>query len=191
MFLIAAITGLLIAIAIGAFIYGTIQLSTYAFRVSTGRGIAVLLLPPYTLYFAFAELDQEEKAFPTAAWVFGLFVTALLMAIFWQPITLLATGQTDKLTAKSPGEVAAEEYGSEDSSEDSEDSEEAASDESGDQEDSGDESSESENDGEESAEKEGEESSGDDESADESSDGENSDNGGEQKSKEGNEDDSG
>ncbi len=171
MFLIAAITGLLIAIAVGAFIYGTIQLSTYAFRISTGRGIAVLLFPPYTVYFAFAELNQEEKALPTASWVFGLFVTALLMAIFWEPISLLATGQTDKLVAKSPGEAAAEEYASDGSSEDSEDSEESASDESGDQESSGDESSASGDDSEESAEDEGGEAEGgDDESADEGSD---------------------
>lgn len=185
MFLIAAITGLLIAIAIGAFIYGTIQLSTYAFRISTGRGIAVLLLPPYTLYFAFAELDQEEKALPTASWVFGISVTALLMAIFWQPITLLATGQTDKLVAKSPGEVAAEEHGSS-SDNSSEDSEKATSEASDDQDDSGDEASTDGDDGDEAAEKEGDNGSGgDDESADEDSD--DGSEGGEEESSEGDE----
>ena len=114
MFFIAAITLGLILVGVAAFIYGTIRLSKFAFRVSTGRGVAVLLFPPYALYFAFAELEEEDKAIPTASWLFGVVVTTLLLVLFQTPISLLLSGQTDKLEAKSPGEVATDKYGSTD-----------------------------------------------------------------------------
>ena len=111
MFFIGAITSLLIALGVGAFIYGTVRLSMYAFRISTGRGIATLLFPPYTAYFTFSELHEEEKAIPAAAWLFGIVVTALMLAIFWQPISYVMTGQADKLEANTPGQVASDKYG--------------------------------------------------------------------------------
>ncbi len=173
MFLIAAITGLLICIAIVSFVYGTIQLARYAFRVSTGRGLATLLVPPYTLYFAFAELDEEDKAIPTASWVFGLFVTVLLGAIFWQPISLLATGQTDQLVAEGPGSIAErgeEESSSEEPSAEAEEPTEE-SEASGDQEAEESSDDDSASDDEESADSEGD-SEGDSDSEDEADDSE-------------------
>jgi hypothetical protein len=92
----------LVLVAVGAFIYGTIRIATYAFRVSTGHGIAALLFPPYTVFFAFTGLDEEGKETPVAAWFFGLVVGAVLIALFFQPLSLLVTGQLDALRARSP-----------------------------------------------------------------------------------------
>lgn len=118
MFLVAAITLGLILLGLAAFVYGTIYLAKYAFRVSTGRGVAALLFPPYTIYFAFAELEEEEKALPAASWLFGVVVTVLLVGLFYAPLGHLLTGNFQALKPKSPGEVATEKYGSAEMSDD-------------------------------------------------------------------------
>jgi hypothetical protein len=173
MFFIGAITSLLIALGVVAFIYGTVRLSMYAFRISTGRGIATLLFPPYTAYFTFSELHEEEKAIPAAAWMFGIVVTALMLAIFWQPISYVMTGQGDKLEANTPGQVASEKYGSVETDAgttgEEESSDEAASDE-GEGASDEEESSDEEASGEEASDKE--ESDKEDSSGDEGSEGE-------------------
>lgn len=111
MIVVAVITLGLILVGVGAFIYGTVGLAKFAFRVSTGRGIAAILFPPYAFYFAFAELEEEEKNIPTASWLFGLVVTALLATLFFQPLSNLLAGNFDALTTN-PGEAARAEYGS-------------------------------------------------------------------------------
>lgn len=164
MFLIS-ITLLLILVGFVAFVYGTIALSKFAFRISTGRGVAALLFPPYTLYFAFSELHEEDKDIPAAAWVFGFLVTALLVSVFATPLSHLVNGRWDKLEATSPGEAASEEFGDkEDDDEESDDDSGATADDESDS--SDDESSESDD-----------EKSSDDENNDESEGSSNEENG--------------
>lgn len=110
MVVLTSISLALVLVAVGAFIYGTIQISKYAFRVSSGRGIATLLFPPYAIIFAFTELDEEGKEGPVAAWTFGLVVGAVLIAMFFQPLQLLVTGQLDELRAQNPNQAATAEY---------------------------------------------------------------------------------
>lgn len=110
MVVLTSISLALVLVAVGAFIYGTIQISKYAFRMSSGRGIATLLFPPYAIFFAFTELDEEGKEGPVAAWVFGLVVGAVLIAMFFQPLQLLVTGQLDALRAQNPNQAETAEY---------------------------------------------------------------------------------
>ncbi|MFB6350530.1 MAG: hypothetical protein ABEN55_02340 [Bradymonadaceae bacterium] len=177
MFLIT-ITLALILVGFAAFVYGTVALSKYAFRVSTGRGIAALLFPPYTLYFAFSELEEEDKDIPAASWVFGFLVTTLLVAVFSTPLTHLANGRWSQLQATSPGEQATEAYGDRENSEDEGSDDESAATDNGDESDgdSGDESGESSDDGaaeEGGDKKEGDEKAGDKEDKAEEKKGEN------------------
>lgn len=79
---LAVVTILLLGITLVCFVWGTIGLSRYAFRLGTGPGLMVLLLPPYTFYFAFYKLDQESKDRPTALWAFGLIASLLLILVF-------------------------------------------------------------------------------------------------------------
>ncbi len=98
------ITLALLAVTFASFIYGAIGLSKYAFRLGPGPGIMTLLLPPYTFYFAFYKLNQEGKERPTAMWMFGLLASALLIGIFWVPLSAAATGDLSKLSANKPAE---------------------------------------------------------------------------------------
>lgn len=157
--LLAVITLALIAVALGFFVYGAWGLSKYAFRLGTGSGLLCLLFPPYTFYFAFFKLEEEGKDFPTAAWLFGILTTALLVGVFWSPLSKVATGDFESLEAGGAGS-AVKEYQSESSSADdsatdeaADDQEEAASDDDedeksaeaeGDVEEAGDESADSE-----------------------------------------------
>ena len=126
---------ILVLIGIGSFIYGAITLSRYGFRLGTGQGLAVLLFPPYTFYFAFFKLREEDTTLETASWVFGIVVTALLTFLFFPPLKLVLQGRFDELSSpENVGQAATEAYGKEDSSEsdegdsgDSEDSDDSAS----------------------------------------------------------------
>jgi hypothetical protein len=122
---LVVITALLFAVAIGSYIWGAYKLSEYAFRINQTKGLLVLLCPPYTFYFAFAELNEAGKETPTASAAFGLLATALLTLIFWTPITLVFTGQMSKLTP--PKENVAESMEDKDESE-SQDEEQKAED---------------------------------------------------------------
>lgn len=173
MIVVAAITLGLILVGVGAFIYGTVGLAKFAFRVSTGRGIAAILFPPYAFYFAFAELEEEGKNIPTASWLFGLVVTALLATLFFQPLTNLLAGNFDAL-ATNPGDAARAEYGSGDGEESStnaaeeDEADEPEEDESADLEEEGEE--DDEEDAEDEAREADEEGSAAEEDPDESSD---------------------
>ncbi|MFU8805329.1 MAG: hypothetical protein ACNA8W_16070 [Bradymonadaceae bacterium] len=91
-----AITLLLILVGVVAYIYGAVRLSKYAFRVSPGLGVGVLLFPPLTLHFAIWKLEEEGKELPTALCMFGLVTTVMLTAMFWTPLTLAASGDLER-----------------------------------------------------------------------------------------------
>ncbi|MGM0558616.1 MAG: hypothetical protein ACQEVA_19680 [Myxococcota bacterium] len=101
--LLAVISLALIAFALGFFIYGAIGLSKYAFRLGMGPGLLCLLFPPYTFYFAFFKLEEEGKDFPTAAWLFGILTTALLVGVFWSPLSTVVAGDFASLEAGGAG----------------------------------------------------------------------------------------
>jgi hypothetical protein len=126
--LLAVITLALIAVALGFFVYGAWGLSKYAFRLGTGPGLLCLLFPPYTFYFAFFKLEEEGKDFPTAAWLFGILTTALLVGVFWSPLSKVATGDFESLEAGGAGS-AVKEYQSESSEADESATDEAADEE--------------------------------------------------------------
>ena len=113
--LLVVITLALIAVAVGFFIYGAIGLSKYAFRLGTGPGLLCLLFPPYTFYFAFFKLEEEGKDFPTAAWLFGILTTALLVGVFWAPLSKVVVGDFESLGAGGAGS-AVKEYQSKETS---------------------------------------------------------------------------
>jgi len=102
MVVLTSISLALVLAAVGAFLYGTIQISRYAFRISTAHGLAALLFPPYTFYFAFYGFDEQGKEGPAAAWTFGILVGTILTLLFFQPLQLLVTGQLDQLRAQTP-----------------------------------------------------------------------------------------
>jgi F0F1-type ATP synthase assembly protein I len=133
--LLASITVGIIAVGLIAYIAGAILVSKYAFRISTLQGLLVLLLPPYTFYFAFWKLHEDDKSTAVATWAFGFVVTILLSVVFWPMVQALVQGNWAALKAPAgPGAaVAAEgsaEAGADGDSESAED-EEAAEDESG------------------------------------------------------------
>ncbi|MEM1346979.1 MAG: hypothetical protein AAGI01_00385 [Myxococcota bacterium] len=100
--LLVVITFLLLGITLLSFVAGSAWLSKYAFRLGAGPGLAVLLFPPYTFYFAFYQLRVEEKDRPTALWLFGIVATALLTALFWAPITAAFSGDFSSLQPPEP-----------------------------------------------------------------------------------------
>ena len=75
------ITLFLMLIGVVAYIVGAIGLAKFAFRLSTGQGLAVILFPPYTFYFAFARLEEAGKEMPTAMCMFGIVTTAILSVL--------------------------------------------------------------------------------------------------------------
>lgn len=134
--LLAAITLGLIGVGLVAFIIGSVLVSKYAFRISTGQGLAVLLFPPYTFYFAFFKLEEEDKSWPVATWLFGLLVTVLLSVVFFPTIEHVANGEWDELKIQNPGPggaVAAESSEDDESEDDEENSTDSADEESGDE----------------------------------------------------------
>ena len=94
--ILVGITLFLILIGVGFFIYGAVGLSKYAFRMGTGQGLAVLLIPSYTIYFALFKLEEEGKSWPTASWLFGLVVAVLLSAAFWPDLSALMRGDMER-----------------------------------------------------------------------------------------------
>ena len=112
--LLVGITVALVVVAVIAYVIGTIKLAKYGFRLGTGTGLAVLLFPPYTFYFAFFKLEQEGKEFPTALWAFGIVTSVLLCVVFWQPLSLVLTGQFDEIERPTGvAETAVADYGKE------------------------------------------------------------------------------
>lgn len=111
--LLVLITFTLIAIGIVSFAAGAWMISRYAFRISSGTGVGVLLFPPYTFWFAFFQLEQEGKEIPIATWLFGLVSTALLLFVFWQPVNTVFTDGFSAAAAQYSGigESASDEYG--------------------------------------------------------------------------------
>lgn len=103
----------ILGICIAAHIWGAWSLAKYGFRLSTGTGLAVLLIPPYAFYFAFFKLEQEGKETPTALWAFGLIVAALMVLAFQEPLGYVARGQISELAAMttSAAEEAVRQYG--------------------------------------------------------------------------------
>jgi hypothetical protein len=99
MFLIT-ITLALILFGIGAYFYGAFRLSKYAFRISGGLGVGVLLFPPLTFYFALWKLEEEGKELPTALCMFGLVTSIVLVGMFWTPLSLFASGQYEAKLAE-------------------------------------------------------------------------------------------
>ncbi|MFP4598827.1 MAG: hypothetical protein ACLFVJ_11275 [Persicimonas sp.] len=91
MFLVG-ITVFFVLLGVGFFAYGAIALSKYAFRLGTGPGLLTLLFPPYTFYFALFKLEEEGKSWPTASWLFGLVVAALMVVAFWPDLSAVAQG---------------------------------------------------------------------------------------------------
>lgn len=87
---------------------GAFGIAKYAFRISSGKGAAVLLFPPYTFYFSFYELQEEGKETPIALWISGMVVTLIIAAAFWQPINMVLNGDAALLDAASAEDVAAE-----------------------------------------------------------------------------------
>ena len=86
---------LLVLVGIGAYFYGAFKLAKFGFRLSTGVGLAVLLFPPYTFYFAFKKLEVDGKGFPTALCAFGIILSALMISAFYPPLSAMATGDIE------------------------------------------------------------------------------------------------
>lgn len=107
---LVALTLALILAGVVAYFIGAAKLAKYAFRISTGHGVAVLLFPPYTFYFAFARLEVDGKELPTALCCFGIVLVALLTAIFWQPLSMTFTGDLDEVDEMMTAETAPDEY---------------------------------------------------------------------------------
>lgn len=89
------LTLVLISVGLLAYVYGAVKLAQYGFRISTPVGVAVLLFPPYTFYFAFKKAEVDGKELPTALCTFGIVLTVLLGAIFWQPLSMTFTGDIE------------------------------------------------------------------------------------------------
>lgn len=84
---------------------GAWGIAKYAFRISTGKGLAVLLLPPYTFYFSFYELQEEGKEKPIALWMWGLVTTAVVLVAFFQPLQMVLEGRAAELNPPSEEEL--------------------------------------------------------------------------------------
>jgi F0F1-type ATP synthase assembly protein I len=132
--LLASITVGIIAVGLIAYIAGAILVSKYAFRISTLQGLLVLLLPPYTFYFAFWKLHEDDKSTAVATWAFGFVVTILLSVVFWPMVQALVQGNWAALKAPAgPGAAVAAEGSAEagaDGDSESAEEEEAAEEES-------------------------------------------------------------
>ena len=98
--ILVAILVILLAITIGAYIWGAIGLARYAKRKSIGHAIAVVLIPPYALWFAFYQLHEPAKDRPTFLYLFGLLASALLIALFFQPLQAGVQGDWSQIAAE-------------------------------------------------------------------------------------------
>ena len=92
---LVALTLLLLA-GIVAYFVGAYRLAKYGFRLSTGVGLAVLLFPPFTFFFAFKKLEVDGKELPTAMCTFGLVLIGLMLGAFYQPLGAMAVGDFER-----------------------------------------------------------------------------------------------
>ena len=99
------LTIILVVIAFVVSAFGAYGIAKYAFRISTGKGVGVLLFPPYTFYFSFFELQEEGKEKPIALWMWGLITTILVAVAFLQPIQMVLSGRADELNPPSEEEL--------------------------------------------------------------------------------------
>ena len=104
--ILVVLTLILILVGIVSYVVGAIKLAKYGFRISNAVGWAVILFPPYTFYFAFKKLEVDGKELPTAMCCFGIVLTALLTAIFWQPLSLTFQGNLDEVDEMMTAETA-------------------------------------------------------------------------------------
>ena len=107
--ILVVLTLILIVVGLVAYAIGAIKLAKYGFRISQGVGLAVLLVPPYTFYFAFKQLEVDGKELPTALCAFGLVLTVMLGAIFWQPLAMTFSGDLDEVDEMMTVETAPDE----------------------------------------------------------------------------------
>lgn len=98
MVLLIAIVGILLAVAAIAYAWGAWKLAQYGFRISTGTGLAVLLIPPYTLVFGM-KLQESGKELPLAASFFGIIASAILIGMFSGPLGMVVSGRMDEVIA--------------------------------------------------------------------------------------------
>ncbi len=63
--LFAGVILTLLAVTVVSFLVGAFWLSKYASRLSAAQAALVLLVPPYTFYFAFYKLQVEGKEMPS------------------------------------------------------------------------------------------------------------------------------
>lgn len=101
---------LLLIFALALLFWGAYGVSKYAFRISSGKGMATLLFPPYTFYFSFYELEEEGKETPIFLWMWGLVVTLVVVSVFWQPLSYVVQGRAAELSQPSGVEAAVAEY---------------------------------------------------------------------------------
>lgn len=100
----------LLIFALVLFIWGAWGISKYAFRISTGKGVATLLFPPYTFYFSFYELEEEGKEQPIFLWMWGIVVIGVITFVFWSPLSMVAQGRAAELSADIGVDAAVEKY---------------------------------------------------------------------------------
>jgi hypothetical protein len=102
--LFAGVILTLLAVTLVSFLVGAFWLAKYASRLSPAQAALVLLVPPYTFYFAFYKLQVDGKERATALWMFGLAATLLLGGVFFQPLTVIASGNVAQLDPIDPEE---------------------------------------------------------------------------------------
>lgn len=107
---IGYVSVLLLVLAIALLFWGAFGVAKYAFRISSGKGVATLLFPPYTFYFSFYELEEEGKERPIFLWMWGLVVTIVVLGVFWQPLQYVATGRAAELSEPVGVDAAVEKY---------------------------------------------------------------------------------
>ena len=53
----------------------------HAFRAGLGTGAAVLLLPPYTVFYAFARFEHRARALVLTGWLGALILAVLFRVV--------------------------------------------------------------------------------------------------------------
>lgn len=104
---LVALTVLLLAGVVSYFV-GAVKLSKYGFRLGSKIGWAVILFPPYTFYFAFKKLEVDGKELPTAMCSFGIILTVMITAAFFQPLSAMAVGDFEGAHGMLHAEIAPE-----------------------------------------------------------------------------------
>lgn len=73
-------------------IVGKLWLTYYGFKYNPGLGLAVLLLDPLALWFAFYKLEKEGKERWVTTWLAGLGIVLVTTCGFWAPLNDAFTG---------------------------------------------------------------------------------------------------